>query len=194
MFQDSYRDVSLTPAVCPKTDFSHWDPFQGSSKESLLQLGSPDSGHSHWPTLRDRLHQQLKGHSMAVESIRVTSTPPPLQLCLFSIWPGQEFCPSQKQSSWPLGLKGRLEAGSGGWGRERTTINEPGVSCRPLRKMHRVREKDSGTKLCLRSQEAEGFGASICHSCEELAASGRKVGAGIEETLHGPSEVQTWIS
>lgn len=141
MFEDSDSDVSLTPAVCPKTDFSHWDPFQGSSKESLLQLGSSDSGHSRWPTLGDRLHQQLQGHSMAVESIRVTSTPPPCLLCLFfSFWPGEEFFPSQKQSSWPLGLKGCVEAVSGGWGRERITINEPGASRRPLRKTHRVRE------------------------------------------------------
>lgn len=48
----------LSPCNMSKTDFSHWDRFQGSSKESFLQIGSSESGHSPWPTVGDWLHQQ----------------------------------------------------------------------------------------------------------------------------------------
>lgn len=107
------------PCNPPETDFS-WDLFQGPSKESLLQIGSTDSGHSPWPTVGDRLHQQPHGRSVTAESIWVTSTPPLFLLSLFPLL-GQAKGSAQAKSraAAPWGS-------SGVWGlgrRERTAIN-----------------------------------------------------------------------
>lgn len=120
---------SISPLPPPETDFSRWDLVQGPSTESLLQIGSTDSGHSPWPTAGNWLHQQLDGHSVTVESIWGIYTPPPLLCSLFSLL-GQVNGSAQAKSraAGPWGPSGVWRLGR----REKIAIHHLEVSHKPL--------------------------------------------------------------